>query len=207
MNLSAALCCAARGGQPFRRAVDDAELSQTIKSVDEDWKGHYGAPGIHAELRRAARRHGTKRIARLMRAARIGGPQAERRREATADQPSAAHPGTAWRGPRNHRATRPVRRTRHYLVHQAPPWIRFLRLCRHGRRRRTRSNPTRLSRRSVNNRRARRHVLFGAGVRAQNHAGIGPEQAPRRRDVFGRPAVMDRLPPPEHGHRRDRHAP
>ena len=52
---------------PSRREREDAELTGQIQAVHEESKGRYGAPRVHAELRRRGRRHGRKRVARLMR--------------------------------------------------------------------------------------------------------------------------------------------
>ena len=51
---------------PSRRDQDDAELTGEIQAVHEESKGRYGAPRVHAELRRRGHRHGRKRVARLM---------------------------------------------------------------------------------------------------------------------------------------------
>jgi transposase InsO family protein len=58
---------------PSQRARADAELTAQIQAVHEESKGRYGAPRVHAELRRQGRRHSRKRVARLMRAAGIRG--------------------------------------------------------------------------------------------------------------------------------------
>jgi hypothetical protein len=58
---------------PSKRAGADAELTGQIRAVDEESKGRYGAPRVHAELRRRGRRHSRKRVARLMRTAGIRG--------------------------------------------------------------------------------------------------------------------------------------
>ena len=47
---------------PSRHERGDAELTGQIRAVHDESKGRYGAPWVHAELRR----HGRKRVARLM---------------------------------------------------------------------------------------------------------------------------------------------
>ena len=56
-----------------QREQRDAELTGQIQAVHEESRGRYGAPRVHAELRRRGRRHGRKRVARLMRTAGIKG--------------------------------------------------------------------------------------------------------------------------------------
>ena len=68
---------------PSKRDQEDAELTRQIRAVHEETKGRYGAPLVHAELRHRGRRHGRKRVARLMRSAGIRGKTPRR-----------------WRGPR-----------------------------------------------------------------------------------------------------------
>jgi transposase InsO family protein len=75
---------------PSRRGRADAELAIQIQAVHEESKGRYGAPRIHAELRRRGRRHGRKRVARLMRQAQIAGRAAKRWRKTTIPDPAAA---------------------------------------------------------------------------------------------------------------------
>jgi transposase InsO family protein len=58
--------------------------------VHEDSRGRYGAPRIHAELARRGRRHGRKRIARLMRQAGIRGRVPKRWKKTTIPDPAAA---------------------------------------------------------------------------------------------------------------------
>jgi transposase InsO family protein len=58
--------------------------------VHEESQGRYGAPRIHAELARRGRRHGRKRIARLMRSAGICGKAPRRWRKTTIPDPAAA---------------------------------------------------------------------------------------------------------------------
>jgi transposase InsO family protein len=75
---------------PSRRDQEDARLTEQIQAVHDDSKGRYGAPRVHAELRRRGRRHSRKRVARLMRAAGIRGTAAKRWRKTTIADPAAA---------------------------------------------------------------------------------------------------------------------
>ena len=75
---------------PSRRDQQDAELASQIHAVHEDSKGRYGAPRVHAGLRRQGRRHGRKRIARLMRQAGIAGRAPKRWKKTTIPDPAAA---------------------------------------------------------------------------------------------------------------------
>jgi len=68
----------------------DAEITEQIQAIHDDSKGRYGAPRVHAELRRRGRRHSRKRVARLMRAAGIRGKAAKRWRKTTIADPAAA---------------------------------------------------------------------------------------------------------------------
>ena len=75
---------------PSRRDQDDAELASEIQAVHEESRGRYGAPRVHAELRRRGRRHGRKRVARLMRQAGLAGRAARRWKKTTIADPAAA---------------------------------------------------------------------------------------------------------------------
>jgi transposase InsO family protein len=75
---------------PSPRDRDDAELTGQIQDVHEQSKGRYGAPRVHAELRRRGRRHSRKRVARLMRRAGIRGKTPKRWRKTTIADPAAA---------------------------------------------------------------------------------------------------------------------
>ena len=75
---------------PSRRERADAELTGQIRDVHEHSKGRYGAPRIHAELRRRGRRHSRKRVARLMRSAGICGRAPRRWKKTTIADPAAA---------------------------------------------------------------------------------------------------------------------
>lgn len=48
------------------RHLEDRELKEQIQCVYDEHRGRYGAPRIQAELTATGRRHGTKRVARLM---------------------------------------------------------------------------------------------------------------------------------------------
>jgi transposase InsO family protein len=74
---------------PSRRTREDAELTGQIQAVHEESKGRYGAPQVHAELARRGRRHGRKRVARLMRAAGIRGRAPRRWAKTTIADPAA----------------------------------------------------------------------------------------------------------------------
>ena len=75
---------------PSPREREDAELTGRIRAVHEESKGRYGAPRVHAELRRRGRRHSRKRVARLMRTAGVTGKAPRRWRKTTIPDPAAA---------------------------------------------------------------------------------------------------------------------
>jgi transposase InsO family protein len=75
---------------PSRRDQADATLATQIQAVHEESRGRYGAPRVHAELRRRGQRHGRKRVARLMRQAGIAGRAAKRWKKTTIADPAAA---------------------------------------------------------------------------------------------------------------------
>lgn len=64
---------------PSARAVRDAELGRLIVKVHQRSRRTYGAPRVHAELRRLNQRCSRKRVARLMRDAGLVGVHARRR--------------------------------------------------------------------------------------------------------------------------------
>lgn len=90
LQVSRAAYYADRANGPSQREQDDAELTDAIEEVHRESKGRYGAPRIHAALHRAGRRHGKKRIARLMRAASIRGRTPKRWKKTTIADPAAA---------------------------------------------------------------------------------------------------------------------
>ncbi|MFJ8768820.1 IS3 family transposase [Streptomyces clavifer] len=58
-----------RSALPGPRAVRDAELTEQITEVHAQSRGAYGAPRVHAVLKREGAGCGRRRVARLMRAA------------------------------------------------------------------------------------------------------------------------------------------
>ncbi|MGH3163795.1 MAG: IS3 family transposase [Streptosporangiaceae bacterium] len=90
LKVSRAAYYAARAGQPSDRDRGDAELAVLIKAEHKRSKGRYGAPRIHAELRRQGRRHSRKRVARLMRRAGLAGRAPKRWKKTTIPDPAAA---------------------------------------------------------------------------------------------------------------------
>jgi putative transposase len=72
------------------RQVGDEQLTGHICQAHQTSKGRYGAPRIHAQLAREGRRHGRKRIARLMRAAGLHGRTPRRFTRTTIPDPAAA---------------------------------------------------------------------------------------------------------------------
>jgi putative transposase len=81
---------ARRSGRPGPRAVRDAELTGQITEVHARSRGTYGAPRIHAVLKREGALCGRRRIARLMRAAGLEGRHRRRRHLTTIPDPRAA---------------------------------------------------------------------------------------------------------------------
>jgi transposase InsO family protein len=80
----------ARLSGPSQREQDDAELTEQIQVVHSQSKGRYGAPRVHAQLRRQGKRHSRKRVARLMRQAGLRGKAPKRWRKTTIADPAAA---------------------------------------------------------------------------------------------------------------------
>jgi putative transposase len=76
--------------RPSIRQQLDEELTEHIRQAHKASKGRYGAPRVHAELRRRGHRHGRKRIARLMRAAGLRGRTPRRWKRTTIPDPAAA---------------------------------------------------------------------------------------------------------------------
>jgi putative transposase len=90
LEVSRAASYAQRPGAPSARQVADAALTEHIGQAHQVSKGRYGAPRIHAALRRAGHHHGRKRVARLMRCAGLGGRAPRRWNKTTVPDPAAA---------------------------------------------------------------------------------------------------------------------
>jgi putative transposase len=90
LEVSRAAYYAHRADIPSARQRADDELTQHIRQAHQASKGRYGAPRIHAELRRRGHRHARKRVARLMRAAGLCGRRPRRWKQTTIPDPAAA---------------------------------------------------------------------------------------------------------------------
>jgi transposase InsO family protein len=90
LEVSRAAFYAHHGGAVPARQRTDEELTDHIRQAHQASKGRYGAPRIHAELRRRGHRHGRKRVARLMRAAGLCGRTPRRFKRTTVPDPAAA---------------------------------------------------------------------------------------------------------------------
>ncbi|MEV2242875.1 IS3 family transposase [Streptomyces sp. NPDC049970] len=75
---------------PGPRAVRDAELTEQITEVHARSRGTYGAPRVHAVLKREGAECGRRRVARLMQAAGLQGRHRGRRHVTTVPDPRAA---------------------------------------------------------------------------------------------------------------------
>jgi transposase InsO family protein len=72
------------------RAQADQELTAQIAQIHEESRRTYGAPRVHAALRARGGRCGSRRVARLMRAAGLVGCHRRRRARTTVPDPAAA---------------------------------------------------------------------------------------------------------------------
>ena len=90
LEVSRAAYYAHHGGAVPARQRTDEELTEHIRQAHQASKGRYGAPRIHAELRRRGHRHGRKRVARLMRCAGRCGRTPRRFKRTTIPDPAAA---------------------------------------------------------------------------------------------------------------------
>ncbi len=81
-----------RGRPPSSHALADAALLKRVRTVHVGSRETYGAPRVHAALRADGQRHGRKRIARLMRAAKLVGASRRRSRVMTTQRDKDARP-------------------------------------------------------------------------------------------------------------------
>jgi transposase InsO family protein len=89
LEVSRAASYAHRGAVPSARQLADDELTEHIRRAHQASKGRYGAPPIHAELRRRGHRQASKRVARLLRAAGRCGRRPRRFKRTTIPDPAA----------------------------------------------------------------------------------------------------------------------
>jgi putative transposase len=75
---------------PHAKHEEEAHLVAEIRAIHADSAGTYGAPRVHAELRRRGQRVNHKRVERLMRAHGIIGHRPRRRRSLTKPDAAAA---------------------------------------------------------------------------------------------------------------------
>ncbi|MFI8829395.1 IS3 family transposase, partial [Streptomyces sp. NPDC053431] len=78
-----------RNGTPGPRAVRDAALTEQITVIHQQSRGTYGAPRVHAALKREGADCGRRRVARLMRQAGLAGRHRRRRHRTTIPDPLA----------------------------------------------------------------------------------------------------------------------
>ena len=90
LEVSRAAYYAHRANTVSARQRADTQLTERIRQVHQGSKGRYGAPRIHAELRRRGHRHARKRVARLMRAAGLCGRRPRGWKRTTIPDPAAA---------------------------------------------------------------------------------------------------------------------
>jgi putative transposase len=90
LEVSRAAYYAHRAEIPSARKRADEQLTERIRQAHQASKGRYGAPRIHAELRRRGHRHASKRVARLLGAAGLCGPRPRRWKRTTLPDPAAA---------------------------------------------------------------------------------------------------------------------
>lgn len=90
LEVSGAAYYANRADSPWTRQLVDQELTAHIRQAHQRSKGRYGAPRIHAQLRRDGHRHGRKRIARLLGAAGLHRRTPRRFKRTTIADPAAA---------------------------------------------------------------------------------------------------------------------
>jgi transposase InsO family protein len=103
LEVSRAAYYAHRAGTVSSRQRTDKELTERIHHAHQASKGRYGAPRIHAQLRRQGHRHGRKRVARLMRAAGLHGRTPRRFKRTTIPDGCSSSVGTAAIRLRGHR--------------------------------------------------------------------------------------------------------
>lgn len=74
--------------EPSQHAQDDDELLKDIQAIYKEGRRKYGSPKVHKRLRQQGRRHGRKRVARLMSKAGLYGRKQKRYRGTTKANPN-----------------------------------------------------------------------------------------------------------------------
>ena len=98
---------------PSRRQLDDAVLTERIRTIHAESDATYGAPRVRAELVEQGTAIGRKRVARLMRQARLHGVSRRRSFAVTTRRDSRQRPAPGARRPISSSASsRPRRPTR-----------------------------------------------------------------------------------------------
>ena len=90
LEVSRSAYYAQRDTPPSPRQLEEAELTAAIARLHEASKGVYGAPKIHDDLKDEGRRHGRKRVARIMREQGLCGKTPKRFKTTTIADPQAA---------------------------------------------------------------------------------------------------------------------
>ena len=80
---------ATRAAGGTTKAREDTVLLERITEIHDASNGTYGAPRVHQDLAEEGRRHGRKRVARLMRVAGLRGRTPRRWRKTTIPDPAA----------------------------------------------------------------------------------------------------------------------
>jgi putative transposase len=78
-----------RSRPPSNRSREDATLTEKIREIHSRSRQTYGYPRVHAELRSLGVRCGRRRVARLMRAAGLGGCMRSKKRRTIRRDPRA----------------------------------------------------------------------------------------------------------------------
>lgn len=90
LEVSRSAYYAQRTTTPSTRDVEEAELTAAIARLHAQSDGVYGAPKIHDDLRDEGRRHGRKRVARIMKEQGLCGKTPRRFKVTTVADPEAA---------------------------------------------------------------------------------------------------------------------
>ena len=81
-----------RNRLPSAHDLEDATLLKRVRTIHASSRETYGSPRVHAELRAGGRKHGRKRVARLMRAAGLVGASRRRAGVTTTQRDKEARP-------------------------------------------------------------------------------------------------------------------